>query len=783
MKLVHAWLGCLVVTMGVSPFTVGAADPAAARLKAKAFPLQDVRLLDGPFAQAMGRDREYILSLEPDRLLHMFRVTAGLPAPAKAYGGWESSELRGHTMGHYLSACALMYASTGDERLKARVDMLVTELDKCQKALGSSGYLSAYPESFIDRVEARKQVWAPYYTLHKIMAGLLDSYTYCGNRQALEVLEGMARWCKGRCDKLSDEQMQQMLNATEQGGMNDVLASLYAVTGNADHLALSRRFVQRSYVEPLAAGRDQLKGQHVNSFIPNIIGTARQYEVTGNEQDRRIAEFFWRQVVGHRCYCTGGTSNEEHWRTDPDQLANELGDHTQETCCTYNLLKLTRHLYSWDPKPEYMDYYEKALFNSILSTQDPRTGMMMYFVPLAPGRWKVFNLPTECFWCCTGSGLENHAKYGDTIYYYDQDGVFVNLFIASELNWSAKGVRLRQETRWPNEPSTSLVIRTEQPKEFSLRVRVPGWAINGVVVKLNDKPLAVDSKPASYATIRRTWADGDRIDIQMPMSLRAEPMPDDKNLVAFLYGPLVLAGKLGGEGLTDNLVYLKDQWSRFPRNQIAEAPVLLAAGDDLTKCLERVSEDPPVFRTIGLEKNITLVPYHQLFGERYAVYWRAFRKGSPAHAAYVAEENLRADLKSRTVDEVEIGDPLSERTHGMRGERTAKGLHFGRSWRHASDGGWFSYDLKVLPETQQELRIGFWGSDAGGREFDILVDGVKLASLKLENNRPGEFYDETYPLPKELLADKKAVTVKFQAHPGKTAGGIFGCAVLKSAKK
>ncbi len=781
MKPVSTWLVCLVVGVNV-PIPAHADETAAGRLKARAFALQDVRLLDGPFAQAMERDRQYLLSLEPDRLLHTFRVTAGLPAPGKAYGGWEGSEVRGHTMGHYLSACSLTYAGTGDERLKARVDGIIAELAKCQRALGASGYLSAYPESFIDRVEARQQVWAPYYTLHKIMAGLLDAHVHCDNRQALEVLEGMARWCKGRCDKLSDEQMQQMLNATEQGGMNEALAHLYAITGNPDHLDLSRRFVERAYNDPLAAGRDRLKGQHVNSFIPNMIGTARQYEVTGNAEDREIAHYFWHQVVGRRCYCTGGTSNDEHWRTEPDQLATELGDHTQETCCTYNMLKLTRHLFSWEPRAEYMDYYERALFNSILSTQDPKTGMMMYFVTLAPGRWKYFNTPTESFWCCTGTGMENHAKYGDTIYYHDDEGVFVNLFIASELNWAARGVRIRQETRFPDESATSLAIRTSQPKEFSLRVRVPGWAATGVTAKLNGEPLRVEVNHSRYMVIRRMWSDGDRLDIAMPMNLHLAPMPDDKNLVAFMYGPLVLAGKLGGEGLADDVVYLKDQWYRFPRDRVAEAPVLAAESADLTSCLEKVTDNPPTFRTVGLEKNITLVPYHRLFGERYVVYWRAFHKGSPDHTAFLAEEKTRADLKSRTVDEVEIGDPRSEPAHGMRGERTTSGLHFGRSWRHASDGGWFSYTLKVLPGIPQELRIGFWGSDAGGREFDILVDGVKLATLKLENNRPGTFYDEAYPLPADLIENKTAVTVKFQACPGMTAGGIFGCAILKSAK-
>jgi DUF1680 family protein len=661
MKRARIWLGCVVIMLIVSTSNppVNATEPVDGRLKARPFPLTDVRLLDGPFARAMERDRQYLMSLEVDRLLHLFRVTAGLPAPAEAYGGWERAELRGHTMGHYLSACSLMYASTGDERLKARVDGIVAELAKCQKALGTSGYLSAYPESFIDRVEARQQVWAPYYTLHKIMAGLLDAHVHCGNGQARAVLEGMARWCKGRCDKLSDEQMQQMLNNTEQGGMNEVLANLYAVTRHPDHLALSRRFVQRTYVEPLAAGRDQLKGQHVNSFIPNIIGTARQYEVAGNPEDRRIAEFFWHQVVEHRSYCTGGTSNDEHWRTDPDQLANELGDHTQECCCTYNLLKLTRHLFSWEPKAGYMDYYERALYNSILSTQDPKTGLMMYFVTLAPGRWKFYNTPTESFWCCTGTGMENHAKYGDTIYYRDDEAVLVNLFIASELNWADKGVRIRQQTNWPDESATSLTIRTEPPREFPLRVRVPAWATNGVAVKLNDKPLTLEANPSSYMTIQRSWSDGDRLDIAMPMSVHVAPMPDDKTVVAFMYGPLVLAGRLGGEGLTDDVVYLKDQWYRFPPDRVAEAPVLLAESDDLTRCIEKVADDPPTFRTVGLERNVTLVPYHRLFGERYVVYWRAFRKGGPEHTAFLAEPTAeRASERPPASTLGEHGDTL-----------------------------------------------------------------------------------------------------------------------------
>ena len=402
-------------------------------LKAKPFDIKHVRLLDGPFKQAMNRTRKYLHEIDSDRLLHTWRLNAGLPSKAAPLGGWEkpSCELRGHTMGHYLSACALMYASTGDRKLKAKADAIVAELARCQKALGESGYLSAFPESFVERAEKCRRVWAPFYTLHKVFAGLQDMYVHCGNEQALEVVEKMAGWLKGRLDKMDRAAMQRMLNSTEQGGMNETLANLYSITGKKDYLSMARRFDQDRYVEPLAKAQDRLKGEHVNSFVPNMIGTARQHELTGSARDRRIVEYFWNQVTGARSYCTGGTSNHEHWRSDPHKLADQLSDCTQETCCTYNMLKLTRHLLCWHGLAKYGDYYERALWNSILATQNPQSGMMMYFVPLAPGRWKMYNVPNDAFWCCTGTGLENHAKYGDSIYFHDDDSLLVSQFIAS----------------------------------------------------------------------------------------------------------------------------------------------------------------------------------------------------------------------------------------------------------------------------------------------------------------------------------------------------------------
>lgn len=760
-----------------------ARDSEASPSQVEPFKLQQVRLLDGPFKAAADRDRQYLHDLEADRLLYMFRVNAGLPAPGEPMGGWEQKEVRGHTMGHYLSACAFAIAATGDEELKRKADAIVAELARCQQALGDSGYLSAFPESFIDRVESRKPVWAPYYTLHKIMAGLLDMHVHTGNQQALDVVSKMADWCKSRCDRLSDEQMQSMLNSTEQGGMNDVLANLHAVTGNKDYLALARRFVQQTYNAPLAKRRDELMGQHVNSFIPNMIGTARLYEVGHNETDRQIASFFWDQVTSTRCYCTGGTSNREHWQSPPNHLAHELGDHTQETCCTYNMLKLTRHLFCWQPEARYADYYERALFNSILSTQDPDTGMMMYFVTLGSGRWKYFNTPRDSFWCCTGTGMENHAKYGDSIYFHDDQGVFVNLFIPSELDWEQRGVKIRQETRFPEASSTSLTVSVTSPTDFALRIRVPAWAEKGVDAKLNGKPFAQFARPSSYLEVKRTWHNGDRIDVGMPMSLTTSPMPDDPTLMAFMVGPLVLAARLGEDDITHDMTYTTENWYKFPVQNIAKTAPLLTNTDDARSVLTPVEDQPLTFQTTGQERNITFVPYHKLFGERYAVYWHVYRRGSEAHRQAVADAEAAARFRKRVVDEVTIGDGQSERAHKLAGRKMASGIHMGRRWRHAAAGGFFAFQMKILPDVPTDLFCSYWGSDSGKRRFDILVDGEKIATQQLNNDRPGEFFDVTYAIPEPLTREKQEVTVRFEPQAGQIAGGVFSCCTVRREKK
>jgi len=593
------------------------------------FKLSQVRLLEGPFKDAMERDRKYLYMLDSDRLLHMFRVTAGLPSSAKPLGGWERRELRGHTMGHYLSACAMMYASTGDEKLKIKADKIVFELAKCQQALGN-GYLGAFPEEGIKKViYGTSNWWAPWYTYHKIMAGLLDMYNYCGNEQALQIAEGMARWAKTQLDNIDEQQTQRMLNV-EFGGMNEVLCNLYAATKNPVYLDLARRFDHKAVFEPLANFRDELTGLHVNTQIPKIIGAAREFELTGQPYYYNIATFFWNQVTQARSYCTGGTSNHEHWRTEPYVLAGELGPATQETCCTYNMLKLTRHLFCWDPQPRYADYYERALFNGILPTQDPETGMMMYFVPLGSGYWKIFNTPFDSFWCCTGTGLENHAKYGDSIYFHDEKGLYINLFIASELDWSEKCVRIVQRTQFPRQQGTTIIVRCGKPLELAIRIRVPYWATKPVTVKINGQVQEVETKPSSYLVLTRLWKDGDRIDVDMPMSLHLDRMPDDPNLAAIMYGPLVLAGQLGTDGMDPRTIYSENQG--VLRNvTVPEPPYFVVEPGGLESWIKPVPGKPLTFRTVnaGRPEDVTLVPFYQLFGQRYAIYWRF----KPAHSS------------------------------------------------------------------------------------------------------------------------------------------------------
>jgi DUF1680 family protein len=570
-------------------------------------------------------NRRFVLGQDPDRLLHTFRLTAGLPTSAEPIGGWEApnNELRGHFTGHYLSACALISASLGDAEAKARGDLMVTGLADCQKALGN-GYLSAFPDEFFERLRADRGVWAPWYTLHKIMAGLLDMHTLAGNAQALEVLNGMARWTARWSQPMGDAQMARVLER-EYGGINEILYNLSAVTGNEEWREVAHRFDHERVFGPLALGRDELKGLHVNTLIPKVIGAARRYELTGEDRYRRVAQYFWHQITEQRSYATGGTSNGESWNTEPGVLAAELSGYTQECCVTYNMLKLTRHILAWTADPRAADYYERALFNGILGTQHPGDGSKLYYVPLASGYWKLFGAPLADYWCCTGSGSESFAKLGDSIYFRDDTGLYVNLFIASQLNWRDRGITVVQDTKFPEQEGTNLTFRTPKPTPFKLRVRIPGWATNGGTVRLNGKPLDGFAAPSGYLVLDRTWRDGDRVEVALPMSLHVQPMPDDDSLQAVMYGPLVLAGKMGTEGLTPDVLRAEPTKPRTVpeyRKDGLPTPTITAKNGAVDSWVGRNDQGSLSFQTKGQASPMALVPLYQTLDERYNVYWK-----------------------------------------------------------------------------------------------------------------------------------------------------------------
>ncbi len=585
----------------------------AVSLQAEPFSLADVRLLDGPFRHAMEMDRKYLLSLDVDRLLHVFRTRAGLPSTAKPYGGWMAPghNSRGEFVGLYLSACAEMYAATGDEQVERKADQIVAGLAECQDKLGN-GFLHTHPDTFTGRCVAPVPFW---YQVHKVLAGLIDMYVYCDNQQALAVAEKLADWADRTAAPFSEVQMQNMLGA-EHGGINEALANLYGLTGQRRYIELAGRFNHMAVLGPPAKREDRLTGLHANTQIPKFIGAAREYELTGQPWLRTASAFFWESVVRERSYVIGGHSIGEGF-SPKEKLSQALGPTTCETCNTYNVLKLTRHLFSWDPQAEYADYYERALYNHILASQNPETGMMCYFLPLGSDSKcrKTYSTPEDSFWCCTGTGIENHAKYGDSIYFHHGQTLYVNLFIASELNWRAQALRLRQETKFPDEGLTRLVWTSEKPMHVDLKIRHPHWVRSGFEICVNGVRQPDASQPGSYAIVSRQWKSGDTVEVSLPLVLRTEGFRDQPRRVAFLHGPLVLCAATEG-------IKVK-----------TPCPTAVAEEGRLCAELKAVPGKPSTFcgparafRLTGAPDgpDITLEPLFRFHGNRsYVVYWDA----------------------------------------------------------------------------------------------------------------------------------------------------------------
>ena len=449
---------------------------------------------------------------------------------------------------------------------------------------------------------------------------MLDVHEHCGSQQALEVLEGMARWADNWTAPIPERHMQDILN-TEYGGMNEVLYNLAAVTGNEHYAEVGDRFTKKKFFNPLALRRDELRGLHVNTHIPQVIGAARRYELSSDERFHDVADFFWWEVTSARTYVTGGTSNGESWLVEPRRLGAELkmSDDTTECCCAYNMMKLTRHLYRWSGDPRYFDYYERTLINHRLAAINRETGGTQYYLSIVPGAWKTFSTENDSFWCCTGTGVEEFSKLNNSIYFHDVTGLYINLFIPSELAWKEKGFKLRQETRFPEEPRTSFAIEAAPDTSMPVHLRIPYWAGADASVVINGKTSDVRPSPASYFTIERRWRAGDTIELHLPMSLHVERMPDEPTTQAFLYGPLVLVGKLGTADLTTENVTGHE--GPAVRKHPIKVPALVSANKPVEAWLKPTTDDKLTFRTTGQPTEITFVPFDRLFAERYSVYW------------------------------------------------------------------------------------------------------------------------------------------------------------------
>ena len=588
------------------------------------FPLASVRLAPGIFRDEAEINAQYLDSLKVDRLLHSFRITAGISSSATPYKGWEdpTCELRGHFAGgHFLSAVALAFASSGNSVLKSRGDELVAGLGACQKKIGNN-YLSAYPAELFEHLAQGKQVWAPFYTYHKIMAGLLDMYLLAGNTEALQIAEGMGQWAQEFMGAFSIDQRQRMLR-TEYGGMNEVLANLAAVTKKERYLDAAHLFEQPGFLDPLAERRDELQGLHANTHVPKIIGAARMYEVTGDRRYRGIAEYFLGDILAARNYAIGNTSLDENWKSPAGHLEGTLGWTNAECCVAYNLMKLQRLVFGWTADTRWMDAYERALFNCRLGTQNAQ-GLKQYFFPLAAGYWRAYHSPEESFWCCTGTGVEEFAKLSDTIYFHRGAEIYVNQFIASTLDWKEEGIGIRQSTRFPEEQGTSLTVSCAKPHMRTIHIRMPGWT-RGAEVKINGRILESVADPGSYLAIRRVWQDGDTLALGLPMDLRQEPLPGDASVTAVLYGPLVLAAKLGA-GPTEGPSKVIHSGDTVPKNlpPAEKLPEVKAtAGKDIAKPDDWVQVESSVdlrFKASGANGSIDLTAMYKIRDERYSVY-------------------------------------------------------------------------------------------------------------------------------------------------------------------
>jgi DUF1680 family protein len=769
------------------------------RLYADEFPLGDVTLLDGPLKKARDLNIQVLLKYDNDRLLAPFLKEAGLTPKGELYPNWAG--LDGHVGGHYLTALA-MNAATGSEACRERMEYWISELQRCADANAKNhpewgkGYVGGVPGS--DRIWSNYKkgnfgpyngAWVPYYNLHKMYAGLRDCWVYCGNEQAKKLFLDFCDWAIDLTSGLTDEQVERTLH-TEHGGMNEVLADAYAITGDKKYLDVAKRFSHKRLLLPLEQRQDCLDNMHANTQVPKVVGFERISELSGDEAYHNAASFFWDIVTGERTLAFGGNSRREHFPSKEackDFVEDIDGP---ETCNTNNMLKLSEELHRRNPEARYADFYELATFNHILSSQHPEHGGYVYFTSARPRHYRNYSAPNEAMWCCVGTGMENHGKYGQFVYTKIQDNLFVNLFAATQLNWKERGIVVRQETQFPY-AETSRISIAEGKGQFTLQVRYPAWVKPGeFALKVNGQPVSIVTGPSSYVAISRKWKKGDVVDITFPMHNSVKYLPNLPQYIALMHGPIMLAMKTG----TEDLVRLIADDSRFGQLAVGkklpvdQAPILINNNlEDIANQLHPIAGKPLHFTlTTRMENEIRneLMPFFELHDSRYMMYWLALSENS--YKGYLdnlaKREQERQALEDRTVDKVQPGEQQPESDHFMETDRSNVGNTNDVFYRDASDGHYFSYLLQTGGQTELSLRLKYWGvGEWKSHEFDILVDDVVVTSVNNTGKyRISEFKYETYPIPAELLKGKKQVRVKFQAKPRKQIGEIYEVRLVKN---
>ena len=768
------------------------------RLYSDEFPLGDVLLLDGPLQRARDLNIQTLLQYDCDRLLAPYRIQAGLEPRKKAYPNWDG--LDGHVGGHYLAAMA-MNAATGNEECRRRMEYMLAELQECADTNVKNhpdwgkGYVGGMPDSENIWSKFKKgdfsvysRAWAPFYNLHKMYAGLRDAWLYCGNEQAKNLFLGFCDWAIDLTAGLTDTQMEQMMG-NEHGGMNEVLADAYAITLDAKYLAVARRFSHRMLLNPMSQRVDNLDNLHANTQVPKAVGFARIAELGGEETYNDAAEFFWDVVTGERSLAFGGNSRREHFPSKEacTDFINDIDG--PESCNTFNMLRLTEHLHRRNPDARYADYYELALFNHILSTQHPGHGGYVYFTPARPRHYRNYSAPNEAMWCCVGTGMENHGKYGQFVYTHKGDALFVNLFVSSELNWREKGVTLRQETGFPY-GETSRITVVAGKGTFPVLVRYPNWVKPGQFkVQVNGKPVEVVTGPGSYVAIDRKWRKGDVIDVTFPMHNSVKYLPNVPQYVALMHGPILLGMKTG----TEDLAHLLADDSRFgqyasgAKLPLDGAPILIDDPiDRIADHLKPIAGKPLHYTLdVKMENPIRneLQPFFEIHDARYMMYWLTLsEQGYQDYLEGLARaERERQELEARTVDKVQPGEQQPETDHKMETNGSSTGNTNDVFFRDARNGRFFSYLMKTDGRTDLSLRLQFWGvGEWKTHEFDIFVDEELLTSVNNTGKyRISEFKYETFPIPASMLEGKEQVRVKFVAKPGKQVGEIYGVRLVK----